>query len=700
MRLTIRSRLLLAFGATTLLTIAAAGVGIRSFSQTSAAFDKVIDTDMMTVARASDLALTANAIAAAAPSLAAAQTPEDLADVRSRLAPQIQSLRQTINGLGEVLPSEEWIDLDSRVTSIEARLLVVEEARQADLELDREITAKMETLELTLFEMAQQTSPIMRGVNFAMELVFDEVAAGTISKDGASKSDLLLFQRVSVLQRDIEKLRSLANQAVGAKDGERATTVRSAVSQAMTVVRRTLEEMGDAATSAGLIESIQTIEDGLQGKDGVLDLVDRSLSQDTAIAKALKEAQDQVGGLTALVTTITGKLKEQMSAAVSDTRNGIQQAEWWLTGLGIASVLIAVVMITVVVHFGIVRRIRRLVAAMNEVRDGRLDTAIPTGGKDEIAEMADALLVFRDTARAVEDAKAEAEQQRQAAAVARSAEMRSLADRFEASVKGVVVAVSNAAEGMRMTAQSMAGVAQEASSESASVAASAEQATMNVQTVATSAEQLTASIGEIGQQVARSTQIAERAVGEAERTNQTVENLSKAAARIGDVVKLITEIAGQTNLLALNATIEAARAGDAGKGFAVVAQEVKALASQTARATEDIAAQIGAIQMTSSEAVSAIAHIGGTIREISEIATTIAAAIEEQGAATNEIARNVQQAAQGTQQVSETIVRVNAAAGEAGRAASDVLEAAGVMASESTRLRDEVENFLNAVRAA
>jgi methyl-accepting chemotaxis protein len=207
-------------------------------------------------------------------------------------------------------------------------------------------------------------------------------------------------------------------------------------------------------------------------------------------------------------------------------------------------------------------------------------------------------------------------------------------------------------------------------------------------------------VNEISRQVQQSARIASDAVGQARTTTERVSELSKAAARIGDVVELINTIAGQTNLLALNATIEAARAGEAGRGFAVVASEVKALAEQTAKATGEIGQQISGIQAATGESVDAITTISGTIEKLSEISSTIAAAVEEQGAATQEISRNVQQAALGTQQVSSNVAAVQHGASETGSASSQVLSAAQSLSGESIRLRDEVDRFLNTIRAA
>ncbi|MGE4281294.1 MAG: protoglobin domain-containing protein [Magnetospirillum sp.] len=229
--------------------------------------------------------------------------------------------------------------------------------------------------------------------------------------------------------------------------------------------------------------------------------------------------------------------------------------------------------------------------------------------------------------------------------------------------------------------------------------AAAEEATTNIQTVAAAAEELSSSIEEISRQVSHSAAIAADAMTEAERTNQMVESLSEAAGKIGQVVSLINAIASQTNLLALNATIEAARAGEAGKGFAVVANEVKSLANQTAKATNEIGTQIGAVQSATRDAVGAITDIARTIGQINEIAGSIAAAVEEQGAATQEIARNVQQAAMGTQEVTGTIARVSAAAFETGNTAREVLNAAASLAQNSNVLENQVDRFVADIRA-
>ena len=274
-----------------------------------------------------------------------------------------------------------------------------------------------------------------------------------------------------------------------------------------------------------------------------------------------------------------------------------------------------------------------------------------------------------------------------------------LADEFDANIKSVVETIASSATELDASAQTMSQVADQANQRSTAVAAASEEASSNVQTVAAAAEELAASIAEIGRQVTQSNTICSAAVEEAKHVNATVQTLAEGAQRIGEVVALINDIAEQTNLLALNATIEAARAGDAGKGFAVVANEVKSLANQTGKATEDIAAQIGSIQGSTKEAVDAIQGIGNTIAKINEIASVIAEAVKQQGTAIQEIARNVSQAASGTQDVSQNIAGVREVAAEAGQASGHVLTAVKDLSTQSEKLHSEVDKFLAMVRS-
>jgi methyl-accepting chemotaxis protein len=318
---------------------------------------------------------------------------------------------------------------------------------------------------------------------------------------------------------------------------------------------------------------------------------------------------------------------------------------------------------------------------------------------DEIGELAQGLLKFRDHVEAAERSNAE-QLRRQEAQLARQREIERLAAEFDSQIAHVAKSVTAAATQMQSTSQSMSAIAEQTRLQSSAVASAAEHAAMNVQTVAAATEELSVTEAEIARQVETSARIADTAVREAQRSGEIVASLTEAAGRIGEVVDLISAIAGQTNLLALNATIEAARAGEAGKGFAVVAGEVKNLATQTSKATAEIGAQIGAVQSSAREAAEAISSIANIIRDISSTSSQVAAAVEEQTAATHEIARNVEQAANGTQEVSHNIVEVSMAAQTAGSTATEVLQAAGELSGQASELRRYVEDFLHGVRNA
>jgi methyl-accepting chemotaxis protein len=386
---------------------------------------------------------------------------------------------------------------------------------------------------------------------------------------------------------------------------------------------------------------------------------------------------------------------DELTVQTNDTRLTLMI----FSALGMLAGLIAAIVVAVV---GITRPLGNLVRVLQRMANGDIDAEIKEAARgDEIGSVGKAVegikaLVARKAAEQAEIKRLAEE----AATVERRRTTAELADAFEKSVGGIVGMVSTSATELQATAATMTATASETASQSTTVAAAAEQAASNVQTVAAASEELGTSVQEIGRQVQGSASLAQAAVGEADQTARLVEELSTAVSKIGDVVGLISSIAGQTNLLALNATIEAARAGEAGRGFAVVAAEVKELAAQTARATDEIGGHIGRIQGVTGQAVSAIGSITARIREINAVATTIASAVEEQGAATQEIVRNVAQAATGTAEVTSNIAGVAQASEDTGAAASQVLVSASELSRQSEHLTSEVHRFLQTVRAA
>lgn len=432
------------------------------------------------------------------------------------------------------------------------------------------------------------------------------------------------------------------------------------------------------------------------------ELLPALLKQDAAAAQHAYDKLDKVyAAHRAIIDEIVeraNKLNSALEASAAQSVSSFTTIVW------IVSAIVAILIVGGVLVFalGVVRPLGRLTAAMRTMAIGVTDIVVPGAGRaDEIGDMAQAVVVIRDEAerKAREEAETQA-RQRDEAASERKQQLHQLAAEFENAVGEIIETVSSSSQELEASAASLTSTATRSQGLASDVASASEEASANVQSVASATEEMSSSVGEISRQVQESARIAGEAVDRARSTSELAAELSSAAGRIGDVIELINTIASQTNLLALNATIEAARAGDAGRGFAVVASEVKQLAEQTAKATGDIGVQIASIQSASKQSVQAIEGVSDIISRLSEISATIASAVEEQTAATQEISRNVQQAAQGTHHVSASVSEVRHGASETGAASSQVLASARTLATESTRLKDEVGKFLSTVRVA
>ena len=353
------------------------------------------------------------------------------------------------------------------------------------------------------------------------------------------------------------------------------------------------------------------------------------------------------------------------------------------------------------VAFGVIRPIAEMTGVMKGLAGGDLTVTVPALSRDdEVGAMARAVQVFRENALRVQSMESEQASLKLKAEGERKAAMQAMADGFDSAIGKIIQTVSTASSELESSAGRLTKTAEVTQMLSATVATASEQSSASAQSAAAAAEEMASSVSEIGRQVQDSHKISREAVSQVEQTNARIADLAQSAGRIGEVVRMISAVAEQTNLLALNATIEAARAGEAGRGFAVVASEVKALAAQTAKATEEISGQIGQMQSATNQSVSAIQEIGGTISRIAEISQAIAAAVEEQGAATQEISRSVQQAAQGATQVAGSITDVNRGATDTGAASTHVHGLAQSLLGQSNHLKGEVEKFLSTVRAA
>ncbi|HVJ43883.1 MAG TPA: HAMP domain-containing methyl-accepting chemotaxis protein [Dongiaceae bacterium] len=446
-------------------------------------------------------------------------------------------------------------------------------------------------------------------------------------------------------------------------------------------------------------ELVAKIADATQRLDKYIDGARQSAQMHSELLPLFDEVDKNIAKVSEILGALVKSAKGNLAQTTTQNDSLISRSIALSGAISVVAGLMGML-----IGFGVTRSITgpisNITSAMGTLAGGDTTLNIPAlERKDEVGKMAQAVQVFKESMIANRE-MTEREAAEQEVRAARARKIARLTEDFDRETSIVVKTVASAATELQSTATSMTATAEETSRQATAVAAASEQASANVQTVASAAEELASSVSEISRQVSESTMIAGDAVSHAERSGHLVKKLSEAAERIGAVVNLINEIASQTNLLALNATIEAARAGEAGKGFAVVASEVKSLANQTAKATDDIATQISSIQAVTGDTVQAIEGISGIIRRVNEITTSIAAAVEEQGAATNEIARNVQQAAQGTQEVSSNIVNVTTAAQHTGAAATQLLGASGELSKQAEQMRANVEQFVSAVQAA
>jgi methyl-accepting chemotaxis protein len=494
---------------------------------------------------------------------------------------------------------------------------------------------------------------------------------------------------------------------------------RQNISTALARVNEALMQISAATTEQSVAEAVLTMGTLAERIEPAAERLTRLL---TSIAELRQQSTDPLRGrLEELLTRVAERVAQEAAAVArrSEQAREFSDRIGWILGVSVALVLLLGAWF---IGREVARPTRAIVAALADLARGNSATEIPHADRrDEVGELAQTAISFRDSLQRIEQLQREhkesaareatalkermEQEERMRAAEERSAverkqELHALADRFETAIGVMVKSVASAATEMQATAAAMSQSAAETARRSETVASASDDAAGNVRTVAAAAEELSNSIREINQQVGQSASIAHDAAADATSANRKVGELAVAAQKIGDVVKMINDIAGKTNLLALNATIEAARAGEAGRGFAVVASEVKTLAGQTAKATEDIAAQVGGIQSATHDTVQAIDGIATTITQLSQISTSVAAAIEQQGASTQEIARNVHQAAEGTDRVSSNIAEVTRFASEAGSASDQVLAAARQLSEHGEALRREVEVFIASVRAA
>ncbi|TYM00343.1 HAMP domain-containing protein [Bradyrhizobium rifense] len=643
------------------------------------------------------LASQSATLAAQGPGLLASPSDEALAE-RTKKLQEIQ--QQAMAKVGEIieLGADKQVAsaLGETVKSIDEATKSLVSAAKERLDTIALHDKQYEALRKAQLAFVGAANPAMLDTQTRLSAI---MASTNVSPDDAMEAVRSVGQISTVLANG-NLMAADMMAALSANSSDTLETIEHEFKAVRDRIKWNLEDLPDNPATTAVKVAMQKLQTFGEGKTGVFKIRQKELDSIDYGQTILDETRKLNVGLGISVQALVDGVQKETNASTFQARQEISLATTAMLALGGLTLIGSALFVWLYVGRNILRRIRELQRAMQLLSAGDLDTEIVRSRQnDEIGAMKETLTVFRDS---MIEARALAREQDKDRVVKaeRAAQVEAKIAEFEGTVRSALDNLAQSANSMQSTAQSMSTTADQSNALVNAVASAAEETSVNVQTVSSGTEQLSSSIEEISKQVVTSAAIAKKAVAEAGATDTTVQSLADSASRISVVVDLIQTIASQTNLLALNATIEAARAGEAGRGFAVVASEVKSLASQTAKATEEIRTQIASMQQVTTSAVGAIQGIGRIIGEIDNVTTTIAAAVEEQGAATREIARNIQHAAGGTSEVSSNIVGVSTASAEAGAAATEVLSASDALRREADMLRGEIDAFLNNMRAA
>ncbi|KYK43932.1 methyl-accepting chemotaxis protein [Bradyrhizobium sp. 191] len=677
--------------------VIAAGAGL-ALQNLGGRMTELSGRDIPRLAASLQLSALSASLAAQGPALLAAQSEDALSERTKKLKELQEQTQQKLNEIIELGGDKSVVSgLSDTMKSINEAAQSLAKAARERLDIAALHDKQYDALRGAQGAFVGAASPAMLDAQTRVNAI---LGSADLSAADATDAAQTVGQLGNVVASGNLAAANMS-AALSANTSDKLDDIQKEFKTAQGRLRSNLDLLPDNQGNKMLRETAEKLLALGTGKTGVFNLREKELDSIDYGQTILDETRKLNVGLGISVQQLVDGVQKETNASTFQARQEISLATSVMLAMGALMLVGSALFVWLYVGRSILRRIGALHQSMQLLANGDLETDIyrSKNHNDEISVMANTLQVFRESM--IEARALASEQDRdRIAKTERAARMEAKIAEFESAVRSALDNLAQSANSMQSTAQSMSNTADQSNALVNAVASAAEETSVNVQTVSAGTEQLSSSIQEISRQVVTSAEIAKKAVDEAGATDATVQSLADSASRISVVVDLIQTIASQTNLLALNATIEAARAGEAGRGFAVVASEVKSLASQTAKATDEIRTQIASMQSVTTSAVGAIQGIGRIIGEINDVTTTIAAAVEEQGAATREIARNIQHAAGGTSEVSSNIVGVSTASAEAGAAAGDVLSASDALRREADMLRGEIDAFLNDMRAA
>lgn len=688
---TIRGRLYLAFGFAAALTIIGSSVAFYEFTIIGSTTNEIVSRSLPTTAVSLRLAEQASSLVSSGPRLMAAGTDKVRGEILDDINRQEKSLEAGIAQL-KALGVDAADQIEASRKALAQRLQTLNQAISNRISMSNERSYLASSVRAAHEALLIGLAPAIDDANFELMMNARQEGAAAI------ETRLEYLRRLLETESESNLLAGLLTEASLVNDPTRLEPLRDLIASAQRKITKNLNAIPDPAQKeklTGLYNQLGVIG----ADDGIVAARAYELDQQNEAQAAFTAAQDEASKLNRAVDALVEQQGSTAQHISSFASSQINSGKLILTVLSIAAVFGAALVAWLYVGRSVARRLGFLSEAMRRLASGDLNVDIQDTRTDEIGDMGRTLLFFRQaTADAATARRKESEQTR--TLESRRQLVQTATQEFEQAVSNIVQTLDRAAGAMDSSAREMASSASRNQEQALATAAASEQATANVSIVATAAEEIAQSVEHIAARVANSANVASQATDQARAITEAVESLSASVDEIGEVSDLISSIAAQTNLLALNATIEAARAGEAGRGFAVVAQEVKGLASQTAKATEEITRHILSIEQTTERSVHAIKKIAATIEQLSEVANDVAVGMRQQDAVTQEIARNAGAAAKGTRDVAENITEVSNSAVKTGQVASTVLTAAAELADQSHLLRREVERYLAQLRVA